>query len=274
MKSLRRVLTAILCSVCAIAVLYGGAAVWRVNVGPMPFDDSWDSRQALAWAIRIGWLIAMTMGAILLVRWQVRSHRQKAWTASGKCRRCGYDLRASPNTCPECGERIADEFCQTATHHRPSRASTILKISLIVLVCGCSAFLSLNTNTTAYVYLRVLWPARDAIADAWHSRAFDAEAWKAQSMASASLDSRNPRGDMLADLLRRHAFEGMRITDVESLLGKPDRDGFYDATDKAYYLGERETFLFPESAWLVLRLDGFEQVREIVVVCMDDPRHR
>ena len=39
-----------------------------------------------------------TLGVIYM-----RARRKRAWLMLGKCKRCGYDLRATPGLCPECG---------------------------------------------------------------------------------------------------------------------------------------------------------------------------
>lgn len=50
------------------------------------------------------WLIASVAGLVLIltVRPDWRRHRR---SARGHCPHCGYDLRASPDRCPECGKQ-------------------------------------------------------------------------------------------------------------------------------------------------------------------------
>jgi hypothetical protein len=81
-----------------IAVVTGMAYVtWRQNfVGLVPFL----SAPGIQWSIvlLVG-LPLLALGAIALRRWTrsaIRRHSQQ-------CVRCGYDLRASPHRCPECG---------------------------------------------------------------------------------------------------------------------------------------------------------------------------
>jgi len=54
----------------------------------------------------IPWWLPSSVGiipaAIFLVRWRRRQNRVQA----GQCVVCGYDLRATPDRCPECGTRV------------------------------------------------------------------------------------------------------------------------------------------------------------------------
>jgi hypothetical protein len=57
------------------------------------------NREALS--IPIWWLVAAT--SVLPLAWAVKRHREIAAYRPGHCAGCGYDLRASPLRCPECG---------------------------------------------------------------------------------------------------------------------------------------------------------------------------
>lgn len=66
---------------------------WRIRWSPLAFD-------AFFWA---------TPGVgFFLFRDRVLTRRSARWAARGKCGRCGYDLRGSPDRrCSECGAVIA-----------------------------------------------------------------------------------------------------------------------------------------------------------------------
>jgi hypothetical protein len=49
------------------------------------------------------WLLLAAFGPLPLVRLLSLSRRRRAACAAGLCPNCGYDLRASPDRCPECG---------------------------------------------------------------------------------------------------------------------------------------------------------------------------
>jgi hypothetical protein len=63
-------------------------------------------RAAVAFAWRAAPVVAASIvfasGVILARRWASRRRR----ALEGRCRRCGYDLRASIDRCPECGATI------------------------------------------------------------------------------------------------------------------------------------------------------------------------
>jgi hypothetical protein len=52
------------------------------------------------------WFIVI-LTFVLPGRWVRRLHRKRKWIRRGCCGECGYDLRASPDICPECGTAVA-----------------------------------------------------------------------------------------------------------------------------------------------------------------------
>ena len=49
------------------------------------------------------WLLAVVTG-VLPAAWLRRRRRERRTRLLGLCPRCGYDLRATPGRCPECGK--------------------------------------------------------------------------------------------------------------------------------------------------------------------------
>lgn len=50
-----------------------------------------------------GWMMLLSLGAAGLCRKLWVTQRRRERQANQLCRNCGYDLRASPDRCPECG---------------------------------------------------------------------------------------------------------------------------------------------------------------------------
>jgi hypothetical protein len=81
--------------------LEGRSRPWGffASTGWPPKQDHWIGLEAPLWFL-------VTMFAMLPAWWVWRKLRQRK---VGACRACGYDLRATPNRCPECGTARAAE---------------------------------------------------------------------------------------------------------------------------------------------------------------------
>jgi hypothetical protein len=62
-------------------------------------------RGHFAFASAPAWLI-FPLAVIFPVRWSARQFRSQRRIRRGQCLKCGYDLRASTERCPECGQLI------------------------------------------------------------------------------------------------------------------------------------------------------------------------
>ena len=82
------------------------AARWKVVGFSYTRDDAFAAPQRVL--VTPSWSLALLVAALPANRlWLFRSQRRRG--RLGLCRSCGYDLRASPGRCPECGAIAATE---------------------------------------------------------------------------------------------------------------------------------------------------------------------
>jgi hypothetical protein len=75
------------------------AGVWWSDRVSGNLSDRWMRQQML----RIHYWIPTTLFMVLPLLWLLKRLIQRRRKASNLCVTCGYDLRATPNRCPECG---------------------------------------------------------------------------------------------------------------------------------------------------------------------------
>ena len=84
--------------------LWRGTFMPRHEVGPFVISierNSKDKRIAVAAIFPHAAVVVLT--AIAPLRWLLQKHVRRKRKISGRCVKCGYDLRASTRRCPECG---------------------------------------------------------------------------------------------------------------------------------------------------------------------------
>jgi len=98
-----------------------GFGLTRVSLGPLNglpsplggkrYALGWTYRNTpefrqTAWEARCPAWIAVLAFAMLPAVWTILYFRRRRITGIGLCPACGYDLRATPDRCPECGKAV------------------------------------------------------------------------------------------------------------------------------------------------------------------------
>lgn len=80
-----------------------------IRYGPLSYDaNEWT-------VIRVPhWLVAFSALALPVAALAILCRRRMGFKGRGRCKQCGYDLRASPDRCPECGTLVAKKTEATA----------------------------------------------------------------------------------------------------------------------------------------------------------------
>ena len=55
------------------------------------------------------------VGGVLPAWWAMKRARRRPALSDNRCLKCGYDLRGSPDRCPECGRVVSPAFIKTAS---------------------------------------------------------------------------------------------------------------------------------------------------------------
>ena len=76
---------------------------WRL-LGCGAYSDTFPDMKVRAWVAPV-WIPALGL-SVAPAAWLVSHRRRRVRERAGLCRRCGYDLRATPGRCPECGTSV------------------------------------------------------------------------------------------------------------------------------------------------------------------------
>ena len=151
----------------------------------------WLGRLKVQW---LGVILPHGVAAALLAVWPavwlaraVRAHRRWQRHRLGHCLSCGYDLRASPGRCPECGSEATAAAARAAV--RSSRVAMSLFAAVAVVVLAAlvfGSFFSAPGPPAAPAGLVAEERPPDAIVLRWQDKAHDEDRYVVQFADAAA----------------------------------------------------------------------------------------
>jgi len=108
-------------------------------------------------------------------------------------------------------------------------------ISILILGClSLVAIIIIGTSVKSYFY----------------KVPFDSTQWKASTDSSNKVKQR-----MLPDLLKKHKLMGLKVEEINQLLGKPPNSNYFKDYDYVYWLGP-ERGMGVDSEWLGIKFSN------------------
>ena len=102
---------------------WGQVSIWSGHVLLEDAQNPFSSGYSIRISSLLLWSIALPLARVLAARSNQFAKRHRVTRdTSGHCRACGYDLRATPDRCPECGTVSADAAASNIPKGRDSFA--------------------------------------------------------------------------------------------------------------------------------------------------------
>jgi hypothetical protein len=70
-----------------------------------------------SWFVVVPYWVLVVLFSIWPAIWGVMGWKRRRRFSAGRCQNCGYDVRASPKKCPECGSENTIENSEVKTQH-------------------------------------------------------------------------------------------------------------------------------------------------------------
>ena len=132
------------------------AAGFGVESGEYPWR--WPGELRVRWlALTVPyWFVALVLVPVPFV-WLLRSRRSARDGRRGRCAACGYDLRASPERCPECGATAAILAAQARRRFRAAAAAYLLIPPTLTAALYARSFFHVGYVTAPVGERRLPW---------------------------------------------------------------------------------------------------------------------